>query len=145
MEKPKKYKAKDMQGNWVTGWYTELHFPHYDNDNPNKMVGYDVVPHLFNDEDGERSNGGWWCSINPDTLQEINEPEINNTLKKGNNMKKISVHKCCHICNNLYDKEKCPLYNVYNTAACCGDSTFDDSAKYRIVCDEFELSKKFNT
>ena len=25
-----------------------------------------------------------------------------------------------------------------------GDSTFDDSAKYRVVCDEFELSKKFN-
>jgi hypothetical protein len=50
MEKPKKYKAKDMQGNWVAGWYAELHFPHYDNDIPAKVVGYDVVPHLFNDE-----------------------------------------------------------------------------------------------
>ena len=59
-------------------------------------------------------------------------------------MKEISVHKCCHLCNNLYNREKCPLFNVYNTATDYGDSTFDDSAKYRVVCDEFELSKKFN-
>jgi hypothetical protein len=84
MEKPKKYKAKDLQGNWVEGWYAELHFPHYDNDIPAKVVGYDVVPHLFfNDEKGERSDGGWWCSINPNTLQEINEHEINNMFNKN--------------------------------------------------------------
>lgn len=59
-------------------------------------------------------------------------------------MKEIRVHQCCHLCDNLYSKEKCPLFNVYNRAADCGDSTFDDSAKYRVVCDEFELSKKFN-
>lgn len=59
-------------------------------------------------------------------------------------MKEISVNKCCHLCDNLYNKEKCPLFNVYNSAAYYGDSTFDDSAKYRIVCDVFELSKKFN-
>lgn len=59
-------------------------------------------------------------------------------------MEEISVRKCCHICDNLYNKEKCPLYNVYNTAANYCDSTFDVFAKYRISCDEFELSKKFN-
>lgn len=75
MEKPKKYKAKDLQGNWVTGWYAELHFPHYDNDVHDRVVGYDVVPHLFNDEKGERSNGSYWYNIDPDTLQEINEPK----------------------------------------------------------------------
>jgi hypothetical protein len=59
-------------------------------------------------------------------------------------MKEISVRECCHICDNLYNKEKCPLFKVYNKATYYGDSTFDDSAKYRIVCDEFELSKKLN-
>lgn len=57
-------------------------------------------------------------------------------------MEEISVHKCCHLCYNLYNKEKCPLFNVYKAAAYYGDSTFDDSAKYRVVCDEFELSKQ---
>lgn len=59
-------------------------------------------------------------------------------------MREISVHECCNLCDNLYNKEKCPLYSVYNTADYYGDSTFNDSAKYRVTCDEFELSKKFN-
>ena len=59
-------------------------------------------------------------------------------------MKEISVRECCHLCDNLYNNEKCPLFNVYNTAADYGDSTFDDSAKYRVACDELKKKKKFN-
>lgn len=73
MERPKKYKAKDLQGKWVKGWYVELHAPHYDNDIPDRVVGYDIIPSIFTDEEGERGKGGYWHTINPTTLQEINE------------------------------------------------------------------------
>ena len=74
MIKPKKYRAKDLQGNLVTGWYAELHIPHYDNDIPDRVVGFDIVPSLFNDEEGERSKGGYWHTIDATSLQEINQP-----------------------------------------------------------------------
>ena len=70
MVKPKKYKAKDVKGRWVTGWYVPLHFAIMEHD---KVVGYNIVPHLFNDEHGERSEGSYWHEIIPETLQEINE------------------------------------------------------------------------
>ncbi len=75
MLQPKKYKAKDINGEWVIGWYVELHMPHYDNDIPDRVVGFDVIPSIFNDESGERGNGSYWHTIKPNTLQEINEPK----------------------------------------------------------------------
>lgn len=71
--RPKKYKAKDLQGNWITGWYVELHLPHFDNDIPDRVVGYDILPSLFNDEEGERNKGVYWHTIDPNTMQEIND------------------------------------------------------------------------
>lgn len=73
MTRPKRYRAKDMQGNCVKGWYVELHLPHYDNAIPDRVVGYDIVPSLFNDEEGERSKGSYWHTIDPTTLEEIKE------------------------------------------------------------------------
>jgi hypothetical protein len=73
MVQPKKYRAKDLNGNTVTGWFAELHIPNFDN-HGNQIEGYEVVPSLFNDEQGERSKGGYWHTIVPDTLEEINEP-----------------------------------------------------------------------
>jgi hypothetical protein len=71
--RPRKYRAKDLQGKWVNGWSVELHVPHYDNDIKDRVIGFDIVPHLFNDEEGERGNGGYWHTIQQDTLQEICE------------------------------------------------------------------------
>ena len=73
MERPKKYRAKDLNGEWVTGWYVELHLPTYDTQIPDRITGYDTVPHLFNDEQGERSKGGYWHSIDISTLTQIEE------------------------------------------------------------------------
>lgn len=70
--RPKKYQAKDVQGNLVTGWYVELHQPHYDNDIPDRVVGFDIIPSLFNDEEGARNVGSYWHVIDPTTLQETN-------------------------------------------------------------------------
>lgn len=71
--RPKKYKALDDKGNLVTGWYVELHVPHFDNDIPDRVIGYDIIPSLFNDEEGERNKGNYWHTIEPKTLQEIND------------------------------------------------------------------------
>lgn len=66
--------AMDMSGRVVTGWYVELHQPRLDGHD--KVTGYDIVPSIFNDE--ERSNGGYWHTIDADTLQEI--PDLFNSL-----------------------------------------------------------------
>lgn len=74
MTTPKKYRAKEEgSGKWVTGWYVELHSPHYDNDIPDRVVGYDIIPSIFNDEEGERSNSGYWHTIDRSTLEELKE------------------------------------------------------------------------
>ena len=70
---PKKYKAKDLNGEWVTGWYVEHHIT--ETDSHDKVTGYKIVPCIFNDEPGNRSNGGYWHEIQPDTLQELVEPK----------------------------------------------------------------------
>lgn len=69
MIKQKKYKAQDLKGNWVTGWYAEMHIS--ETDNHDKLKGYKTIPALFNDEEGVRSKGGYWSEILPNTLQEI--------------------------------------------------------------------------
>lgn len=73
MIQPKKYKAKDVNGDWVTGWYAELHIA--ETDAHDNVTGHKVVPSLFNDEPGKRGNGGYWHTIQPETLREINEPK----------------------------------------------------------------------
>ena len=55
---------------------------------------------------------------------------------------KIETKKCCAICEQLYNKEKCPLYNVYQTAEDCGTDDFQNSAKYEVLCRKFELLEK---
>ena len=56
----------------------------------------------------------------------------------------IEAKKCCAICNHLYNKEKCPLYNVYNEASSCGTYDFDEKAKYVVFCHEFGLNEKLD-
>lgn len=56
---------------------------------------------------------------------------------------KVEIEKCCAICDNLYNKEKCPLCQVYSTATDCGCDVFDEDAKYLIVCKKFVLHKKY--
>lgn len=71
--KPKRYKAKDKNGAWVVGWYVELHLPRYDDKIPERVIGYNVIPSLFNDEEGVRSKGCYWHTIDPNTMQEVND------------------------------------------------------------------------
>ena len=58
MMQPKKYKAKDLKGEWVIGWYVEIHLT--ETDAHDKVTGYKTVPSIFNDEPGNRNNGGYW-------------------------------------------------------------------------------------
>ncbi len=67
--RPKRYKAKDLLGNWVEGWYVEHH--RAVSDNHDKVVGYETVPSLFNDAPGTRGKGSYWHTIDPDTLEEM--------------------------------------------------------------------------
>lgn len=70
---PKRYRAKDLNGEWVTGWYVELH--QSQTDEHDSLLGYKTVPCLFNDEPGQRYKGSYWHEILPCTLQEIVEPK----------------------------------------------------------------------
>lgn len=69
---PKKYRAKDLKGKMVEGWFVVVHIPHFDRDR-HQIDGFDEVPSLFNDEPGVRNKGGFWHKINPETLEEVND------------------------------------------------------------------------
>jgi len=71
--RPKRYKAKNLNGEWVTGWYVEVHIS--ETDEHDRLIGHKTVPSLFNDEPGERYKGSYWHTIQPETLQEIKEPK----------------------------------------------------------------------
>ena len=66
--KPKQYKAKDLNGEWVHGWYVMLHEPIFDNHC--MLVGWKDTPSLFNDDPGIRHKGTYWHTIDPETLEE---------------------------------------------------------------------------
>ena len=67
---PTKFRAKRASdGQWVEGWYALHHIPA--TDNHDQLIGYDVVPMLFNDDPGQRGKGSFWHTIDPDTLQEV--------------------------------------------------------------------------
>ena len=72
MVQPKKYRAKDLKGRTVVGWFAMTHIPHFDREG-NKLEGYDEAPMIFNDEPGNRQSGGYWHKIQMDTLEEVNE------------------------------------------------------------------------
>lgn len=58
----------------------------------------------------------------------------------------VTINKCCAICEHLWDKNVCPLYETYNAACEVGQETFDEWVKYRTCCDtQFELHKLFRT
>lgn len=115
MERPKKYKAKDLQGNWITGWYVEIHIPRFDNDIPDRVVGYDIVPSLFNDEKGERNKGSYWHTIDPSTLREINEPEQLNYFNqaKESNKGRLSLRTRATATYEVVSKESDTTFNSF--------------------------------
>lgn len=51
-------------------------------------------------------------------------------------MDSIKVNKCCAICNNYFDKDKCPLYSMIRTAIDYGYQ--NDNDKFIMVCTSFE-------
>jgi len=73
---PKKYRAKDLKGKMVEGWFAVVHIPHFDRDG-HQIDGFDEVPSLFNNEPGVRNEGGYWHSIKPETLEEVNDEKEN--------------------------------------------------------------------
>lgn len=65
---PNQYTAKDLKGNTVTGYFVMLHLPVFSEDGYT-IVGFEEKPHLFNDERGERNDGGYWHEIEINTLK----------------------------------------------------------------------------
>lgn len=55
-------------------------------------------------------------------------------------MKKEEVKQCCAVCEYLYDKEKCPLYDIYNDSDY--NCVFRDTGKFKMVCDEFQINSR---
>ena len=65
--------------------------------------------------------------------------EKNGIVKNG-----VKIAQCCALCEYLWDKNNCPLYSTYNAAKEYGNiETFDNEVKYKLICDEFDLSSKW--
>lgn len=69
--KPRQYKAKNLKGEWVHGWYAVLH--QVETDHHDKVTRVREIPALFNDKPGERPRSGYWQYIDPETLEEMEE------------------------------------------------------------------------
>lgn len=56
---------------------------------------------------------------------------------------KVELRKCCAICEYLYDKDECPLFQTYQMAEDCGTYNFSERAKYMVSCSKFKVNDKF--
>lgn len=74
---PCRYRAKQVKdGKWIVGWFVMHHFQI--TDRHDNLKGYEEVPMLFNDDEGERNKGGYWHTIDQTTLQQVpQEQKIN--------------------------------------------------------------------
>ena len=57
----------------------------------------------------------------------------------------VTINKCCAICEHLWDKGNCPLYETYNAARALSVDAFDEWVKYRTCCGNFKLHRQFST
>ena len=53
-------------GKWVEGYYAVHHIAK--KDNHDKLIGYEKVHCIFNDEPDNRSKGSFWHTVNPATV-----------------------------------------------------------------------------
>lgn len=74
---PCKFRAKQLKdGKWIVGWFVMHHIPI--TDRHDNLKGYEEVPMLFNDDEGERNKGGYWHTIDQTTLEQVpQEQKIN--------------------------------------------------------------------
>lgn len=57
----------------------------------------------------------------------------------------VTINKCCAICEHLWNKGKCPLYETYKAAREVAVEAFDEWVKYRMLCVDFKLHRQFST
>lgn len=66
---PSRYKAQDIQGKVVEGYFVMLNVPIFGDHGD--VIAFRQVPHIFNDSPGVREKGCYWHEIRFDTLREI--------------------------------------------------------------------------
>lgn len=65
-----RFRGKDIKtGEWHEGYYAVHHVA--EKGNHGILLGYREIPCIFNDEEGERSKGGYWHTIDPTTLGQL--------------------------------------------------------------------------
>lgn len=63
-----RFRGKDIRtGEWRYGYYAVQHIGNFD-PHGNRSDGYTVRHAIFNDEDGKRSNGGYWKEVDENTV-----------------------------------------------------------------------------
>lgn len=74
---PCRFRAKQVKdGKWIVGWFVMHHIAK--TDRHDNLKGYEEVPMLFNDDEGERNKGGYWHTIDQTTLEQVpQEQKIN--------------------------------------------------------------------
>ena len=70
IKKPRQFKAKNLKGKEVHGWFVMLHDPIFDDHC--KVIGFKDIPALYNDEPAWRGNC-FWQHIDIDTLEVYEE------------------------------------------------------------------------
>lgn len=67
MRREIRFRGKDIKtGEWIEGFYAPLHIAM--TDNHDEVTGFKEIPSIFNDEPGERSKGGYWHTVDPNTV-----------------------------------------------------------------------------
>lgn len=63
-----RFRGKDLKtGEWRYGYYAVHHIPKFD-DYGKRYVGYEIRHGIFNDEEGARTKGGYWKTVDENTV-----------------------------------------------------------------------------
>ena len=79
MNTPKMYKAKDLMGNVVTGYFVMLHMPNFA-EHGEYVSGYTEKPHLFDDGGCDRTDSSFWHEIDISTLEPVAQKNMQLSL-----------------------------------------------------------------
>lgn len=107
-----RYKAKDLHGKWVDGYFAILHIPEFD-EHDNQLMGLTPSYEIFNDEIGSRK-GGYWTTINKDTL-------CISTMQEDIHGKLIYSHDIIKMTNKRYERTVTGMvfYDMVTAAFIC--------------------------
>lgn len=53
----------------------------------------------------------------------------------------VNLKPCCYLCDD-FGERSCDMYNIIEAARKNGNTEYDDTFKFRMVCNNFELNQR---